>query len=51
MLTFVAFNKQAFFNYYYFTIVTAWWAAAASPVPRGALTHREWQSVGGTSHA
>lgn len=29
-LTFVAFNKQAFYNYYYFTAATAWWAAASA---------------------
>lgn len=29
-LTFVAFNKQAFYNYYYFTVATAWWAAASA---------------------
>jgi hypothetical protein len=29
-LAFVAFSKQAFYNYYYFTVATAWWAAAST---------------------
>ena len=43
-LTFVAFNKQAFYNYYYFAAATAWWAAAAAgsrTAPAGGPAQRE----------